>query len=228
MERLDGAGLQEVPKEARSLTSRAACCQSAIRRVESPLRCSHASQGHFNRGRLRPALCFEMATVTFEPEKEFETLIEYEDGDGGALISGAIDIVRQDDPPRVTLIDFKSGDPDSDKHQKINEEEMQLQVALYAVAAKKELQYQPDQGLVRYLDADDKSKSELKVPLDGDSLTKVRKTVAQTASQIRQRHFKAGPRPNPDGQPRCPSCDFIGFCGMKDAIAHKKGNARNW
>jgi DNA helicase-2/ATP-dependent DNA helicase PcrA len=170
----------------------------------------------------------EMATVTFEPEKEFETLIEYEDGDGGALISGAIDIVRQDDPPRVTLIDFKSGDPDSDKHQKLNEEEMQLQVALYAVAAKKELQYQPDQGLVRYLDADDKSKSELKVPLDSDSLTKVRKTVAQTASQIRQRLFKAGPRPNPDGQPRCPSCDFIGFCGMKDAISHKKANARKW
>jgi hypothetical protein len=45
MERLDGAGLQEVPKEARSLTSRAACCQSAIRRVESPLCCSHARQG---------------------------------------------------------------------------------------------------------------------------------------------------------------------------------------
>jgi DNA helicase II / ATP-dependent DNA helicase PcrA len=170
----------------------------------------------------------EMATVTFEPEKEFETLIEYEDGDGGALISGAIDIVRQDDPPRVTLIDFKSGDPDSDKHQKLNEEEMQLQVALYAVAAKKELQYQPDQGLVRYLDADDKSKSELKVPLDGDSLTKVRKAVAQTASQIRQRYFKTGPRPNPDGQHRCPSCDFIGFCGMKEAVAHKRANSRNW
>jgi len=55
--------------------------------------------------------------LTFEPEKEFETLIEYEDGNGGALISGAIDIVRQDNPPRVTLIDFKSGDPESDKHQ---------------------------------------------------------------------------------------------------------------
>jgi hypothetical protein len=45
MERLDGAGLQEVPEEARSLTSRAACCQSAIRRVESPLCGSHARQG---------------------------------------------------------------------------------------------------------------------------------------------------------------------------------------
>src|ERR1700683_2297017 len=45
MERLDGAGLQEVPEEARSLASRAACCQSAIRRIESPLCCSHARQG---------------------------------------------------------------------------------------------------------------------------------------------------------------------------------------
>lgn len=89
----------------------------------------------------------ELAKLTFEPEKEFETLIEYEDGDGGALISGAIDIVRQDDPPRVTLIDFKSGDPDSDRHQSLKEEEMRFQVALYAVAARKELQYQSEQGL---------------------------------------------------------------------------------
>lgn len=169
----------------------------------------------------------EMASVTFEPEKEFETLIEYEDGDGGALISGAIDVVRQDNPPRVSLIDFKSGDPDSDKHQKLNEEEMQLQVALYAVAAKKELQYQPDQGLVRYLDAEDKSKSELKVPLDATSLAKVKKSVANTASQIRQRRFNGGPRPNPTGEHRCPSCDFLGFCGMKDAMAHKK-SSKNW
>jgi DNA helicase-2/ATP-dependent DNA helicase PcrA len=123
----------------------------------------------------------ELEKLTFEPEKEFETLIEYEDGDGGALISGAIDIVRQDDPPRVTLIDFKSGDPESDSHQKLDEEEMQLQVALYAVAAKKELQYQPDQGLVRYLDAEDKSKSELRVPLDDESLKKAKGAVAQTA-----------------------------------------------
>lgn len=87
----------------------------------------------------------ELGKLTFEPEKEFETLIEYEDGSGGVLVSGAIDIVRQDDPPRVTLIDFKSGDPDSDRHQKLDEEEMKLQVSLYAVAAKKELEYQPEQ-----------------------------------------------------------------------------------
>ena len=58
-------------------------------------------------------------------------------------ITGAIDIVRQDNPPRVTLIDFKSGDPDFDNHQKLDEQEMKLQVAIYAVGAKKELEYQP-------------------------------------------------------------------------------------
>ena len=170
----------------------------------------------------------EMERLTFEPEKEFETLIEYEDRDGGALISGAIDIVRQDDPPRVTLIDFKSGDPDSDKHQKLNEEEMQIQVALYAVAAKKELQYQPDQGLVRYLDADDQAKAELKVPLDADSLKKVKTSIAQTARKIRDRRFSVGPAPQPHGDLRCSACDFVGFCGMDEAVAFKAANPGKW
>jgi DNA helicase-2/ATP-dependent DNA helicase PcrA len=173
----------------------------------------------------------ELQKLTFEPEKEFETLIEYENGHGGALISGAIDIVRQDDPPRVTLIDFKSGEPQSDGHQKLSAEEMQVQVALYAVAAKKELQYQPDQGLVRYLDVDpndDKSKTELRVPLDGDSLKKVTKMVAQTAMKIREREFTFGPAPRPDRKHRCATCDFIGFCGMKEAVAFKKKNPQDW
>src|SRR5204862_3098401 len=92
----------------------------------------------------------ELQTLQFEPEKEFETLIEYPDGNGGALISGAIDLVRQDDPPRVTLIDFKSGNQEADA-KKLDEDEMRLQVGLYALAAKTELEYQPERGLVRYL-----------------------------------------------------------------------------
>ena len=170
----------------------------------------------------------EMATLTFEPEKEFETLIEYEEGNGGALVSGAIDIVRQDDPPRVTLIDFKSGDPESDKHQKLDEEEMQLQVALYAVAAKKELEYQPEQGMVRYLDADDPTKAELRVPLHGNALHAAKQTVAKTAGKIRDRKFAVGPVEQKNGVKRCVHCDFIGFCGMKEAMAHKKSNPKTW
>lgn len=170
----------------------------------------------------------ELATLVFEPEKEFETLIEYEDQSGGALIGGAIDVVRQDDPPRVALIDFKSGDPESDKHQKLDEEEMRLQVALYAVAAKKELEYQPEQGLVRYLDAEDKTKAELRVPLDDAALSQAKRTVAQTAAKIRDRKFKDGPVKQESGKPRCAECDFLGFCGMKEAVAHKKANKRTW
>ena len=170
----------------------------------------------------------ELRELTFEPEKEFETLVEYEDGHGGALISGAIDIVRQDDPPRVTLIDFKSGDPESDKHQNLNEEEMQFQVALYAVAAKKELQYQPDQGLVRYLDADDQAKSELRVRFDTPSLVRVKSKVAQTAAKIRDRKFMVGPTPQENGSHRCGTCDFIGICGMKEAVSFKNANPAKW
>ena len=170
----------------------------------------------------------EMSRLTFEPEKEFETLIEYEDGNGGALVSGAIDIVRQDDPPRVTLIDFKSGDPESDKHQKLDEEEMQLQVALYAVAAKKELEYQPEQGMVRYLDAEDATKAELRVPLDGTALETAKKTVARTTAKIRDRKFADGPAPQKDGSNRCANCDFIGFCGMDEAVTHKRAKPNTW
>lgn len=170
----------------------------------------------------------ELSSLTFEPEKEFETLVEYEDGSGGVLVSGAIDIVRQDDPPRVTLIDFKSGDPDSDKHQKLDEEEMQLQVALYAVAAKKELEYQPEQGLVRYLDAADEAKAELRVPLNAPALEHARHTVARTAAKIREREFAFGPAPQKGGESRCKNCDFLGFCGMKAAVGHKKDNPKAW
>jgi hypothetical protein len=44
---------------------------------------------------------------------------------------------------------------------------------------------QPDQGLVRYLDADDKSKSELKVPVDTGALVTAKSKVAQTAGRIK-------------------------------------------
>jgi DNA helicase-2/ATP-dependent DNA helicase PcrA len=170
----------------------------------------------------------ELEKLTFEPEKEFETLVEYEDGHGGALISGAIDIVRQDNPPRVTLIDFKSGDSESDKHQHLNEEEMQFQVALYAVAAKRELQYQPGQGLVRYLDPDDKAKAELRITFDGDTLQNVKKRVAETTAKIRDRKFMTGPVPQENERLRCNSCDFLGICGMTEAVNFKNENPAQW
>ena len=170
----------------------------------------------------------ELGHLTFEPEKEFETLIEYPDQEGGALVSGAIDIVRRDDPPRVTLIDFKSGDPESDKHMKLDEEEMKLQVGIYALAAKKELEYEPEAGLVRYLDAKHDEKRELRVPLGKADLEAAQKEVAKTAAEIRDRKFKAGPKKSSDGKPRCWICDFVGICGQKESIGYKKENPLTW
>jgi DNA helicase-2/ATP-dependent DNA helicase PcrA len=170
----------------------------------------------------------ELAQLHFEPEKKFETLVEYEDAEGGALISGAIDIVRQDDPPRVTLIDFKSGEPDSDRHQHLEEEQMRLQVSIYAIAAKKELEYQPERGLVRWLGAEDDEKKELEVPLDDEAIKQTQSLVSKTAAKIRDRVFKVGPAGREGEKSRCGSCDFTGFCGMPDAVTYKKANPDGW
>jgi DNA helicase-2/ATP-dependent DNA helicase PcrA len=159
----------------------------------------------------------ELAGLTFEPEREFETLIE----EVQVLVSGAIDLIRRDDPPMVTLIDFKSGDPDSDAAQKLDEEEMRLQISIYGLAARRELEYLPDQGLVRYLDtkAGD-GNSELAIPLDEESLAAARATVVQAVGGIQQRHWNQGPaRParRDPSRSRCHECDFGHICGRPGA-----------
>lgn len=158
----------------------------------------------------------ELETLQFEPEREFETLIEEEQ----LLVSGAIDIVRLDDPPRVTLIDFKSGEVESDIATKLTEEELKLQVGIYGLAAKHELEYEPDQGLVRYLGEEDPSKQEMGVKLDQQAISAARKTVVSAAKEIRDRQFHHGPRRpprDPKSSTRCAECDFSDFCGMQEA-----------
>jgi len=170
----------------------------------------------------------ELRDLDFEPERAFETLIDYEDQEGGALISGAIDIVRYDDPPRVTIIDFKSGDPLSDNHQKLDEEEMKLQVAIYAVGAKKELEYEPEKGIVRYLSAEKPEDAELRIPLDAAAIKNATSLVAKTAARIRDRKFREGPTKSNDKLIRCDGCDFTGICGMEEAVAFKKSHPKDW
>lgn len=171
----------------------------------------------------------ELKVLSFEPEKSFETLIEYPEGGGGALVSGAIDLVRRDDPPRVTLIDFKSGDPDSDKHMKLDEQEMKLQLAIYALAAKKELEYKPEEGLVRYLGAQQADKRELRVPLDKAHLESAQQQVSKTAADIRDRKFNSGPKgAAAEGICRCSICDFVGICGQKEACVYKQAKPNLW
>lgn len=156
----------------------------------------------------------ELEGLTYEPEKEFETLLTEEQ----VLISGAIDIVRRDDPPRVTLIDFKSGEADSDLAMKLDSDEMRLQVSLYGIAARREMEYEPECGLVRYLAEPDASQRELNVPLTDAALAEAAHTVTTTARRIKAREFHAGPverEQDREHGPRCGRCDFASFCGLR-------------
>ncbi len=154
----------------------------------------------------------ELSRLTFEPERPFETLLE----DAGALVSGAIDIVRLDEPPRVTLVDFKSGESESDISSKLDSDEMRLQVTLYGLAAQRELEYEPERGLVRYLGEEDPDKRELEVPLNEETMRAARNTVVGAATGIRERRFRGGPTRRRNGKPRCRSCDFENICGIQE------------
>jgi ATP-dependent DNA helicase UvrD/PcrA len=159
----------------------------------------------------------ELAHLTFEPEREFETLLEEE----RVLISGAIDVVRRDDPPRVTLVDFKSGDAKHDSAVKLDTDEMRLQVSLYGIAARAEMEYEPERGLVRYLAEEDPAARELDVPLTEAALADAARVVSQTARAIKQRDFHKGPSPSArdvnDGH-RCGRCDFKHICGLRARV----------
>jgi DNA helicase-2/ATP-dependent DNA helicase PcrA len=160
----------------------------------------------------------ELTHLQFEPERPFETLFPEQ----GVLISGAIDVVRRDDPPRVTLIDFKSGNAAGENASGLSSEMMAMQLGVYGIAAKKELQYEPEQGLVRYIGEDDPAKREVKVALSDKELTDVRSSVVTTAGAIKARQFKTGPAAGLEK--RCGHCDFGRICAMPCARQARKAD----
>ncbi|QWC84557.1 PD-(D/E)XK nuclease family protein [Nocardioidaceae bacterium] len=127
----------------------------------------------------------ELAELEFEPEREFEVLLPEEN----VLITGAIDVVRRDSPPRISIVDLKSGEAVSDNHDALDEEEMRLQVSTDAIAAKQELEYEPESGLVRYLAEPDPDRRELTVPLSDDVIAESREQVAGLAGDIQRRDY---------------------------------------
>lgn len=153
----------------------------------------------------------ELGSLVFEPEKAFETLFPEE----GVLVSGAIDVVRLDDPPRVTLIDFKSGDASGENSSGLSQEMMAMQLGVYGIAARRELEYEPGQGFVRYIGERDAARRQVEVSLSNDELTAVRQRVVETARQIRDRRFGSGPATHLRN--RCGSCDFQRICPLEAA-----------
>lgn len=151
----------------------------------------------------------ELGHLEFEPEREFETLIRDEE----LLISGAIDLVRLDDPPRVTIIDFKSGEHGETSQSGLSEEMMRLQIGIYGLAARHELEYDPDRGLIRYIGERDPDRRQISVELSDGELAAARQRVINAGRSIRSRRFDEGPADeNPN---RCATCDQRVMCGRR-------------
>lgn len=160
----------------------------------------------------------ELMRLEFEPEKEFETLLEEEQ----VLVSGAIDVIRLDDPPRVTLIDFKSGNADNENVSGLDEEEMRLQISLYGHAAIQELEYEPEEGLVRYLGELDPDRMQKQIHLDQESIEEARQSALEMVRAIKDRNFFEGPTDR--NRDRCESCDFNSFCGLPEAVTFRNND----
>lgn len=158
----------------------------------------------------------ELESMEFEPEKEFETLI----ADNNVLISGTIDVLRLDDPPRVSILDFKSGNREDETGSGLNRQLMGLQIGIYGLAATDELEYEPKNGLVRYIGERDPTRRQMEVDLDDPQLANVRKEIVETAQRIQNREFNRGPTERV--KDRCGKCDFLDFCSRTEATESRQ------
>lgn len=70
---------------------------------------------------------------------------------------------------------------------------MRLQIALYGLAARRELEYEPERGLIRYLGEADPARREVAVSLDDPALDVAWRTLVDTARRIRRTEFEVGP-----------------------------------
>lgn len=165
------------------------------------------------------AYAAELSRLQFEPEKEFETLISGEN----LLISGAIDVVRLDDPPMVSIVDFKSGDSREETGSGLSQELMALQIGVYGLATREELEYEPQQGLIRYIGERNAELRQVEVDLDDAELARVRQEVVETGRNIRDRNFNGGPTGRVEN--RCSRCDFCNICPRPEA-GRVRGNER--
>lgn len=160
----------------------------------------------------------ELAKLEFEPEKEFETLISEEN----LLISGTIDVVRLDDPPQISVVDFKSGDSREETGSGLNKELMEFQVGVYGLASRDELEYDPQRGLIRYIGEKDPSRRQATINLDDERLTEVLEEISKTGKDIRERKFNKGPTRRV--KKRCAQCDFLDICSRSEAARARRGH----
>lgn len=150
---------------------------------------------------------------TYKAEVPFEILIRSEETEGTALVSGAIDLLERRDPQtnelvQVDIIDFKTGDQPDYESEEMRDNK--LQVRLYGLATRTELDPETGKGFIHYLDPEDGGREP--VDLSDAKIDQVKKLVKDNVEKIMKRKFFAVPE-----EEKCKGCDFKLIC------PHKKG-----
>ncbi len=131
-------------------------------------------------------------------EKHFELPME-----PGVTITGRIDQVNRISRSEVEVVDYKTGNPKSQKHA-----DESLQLSLYAIAAREVFELNPTR-LVLYNVTTNQA---IVTQRDAKSLAKARELVAITADSIRAAQFPAKPGWI------CAYCDFRQLCPTQEQL----------
>ncbi len=139
---------------------------------------------------LRPDVLFQ--------EKRFELPLT-----GDVVLAGRIDQVNRIAKGRVEVVDYKTGTP---KKQKDVDKDLQL--SLYALAAREALELDPARLTLWYLKADER----LETTRDDADVNDARQKVIEVAAQIRAGQFDARP-----GY-LCRFCDYQSICPAHEQL----------
>jgi DNA helicase-2/ATP-dependent DNA helicase PcrA len=144
----------------------------------------------------------------FKAEVPFEIII------GSALVSGTIDLLQKLDVTtravkEVDIVEFKTYKmPDTEWDPKILDVEMQ--VRLYAIAAKKGLLFDPHQGKIKYLREKNVKKKD--VDLSEIKIAQTQSKFLNAIGDIKKREFPGAPGQGID----CKKCDWKKMCKYCD------------
>jgi DNA helicase-2/ATP-dependent DNA helicase PcrA len=150
--------------------------------------------------RVFHAALSEAAPEILEQEKSFE--LDLEDN---VIVNGRIDQINSLGGKNVEIVDYKTGKP-----RTANEAKKDLQLSIYAIAAKEILELNPVRMVFHYLQNNERQET----TRDAKQLDEAQKMVQVTAADIRGGDFAAKPGF------RCRSCAYQPICpAHEEALA---------
>ncbi len=166
---------------------------------------SEAQQKKFIKAALQSILSYlnlwhEDFTLSLKTERPFEMDMD------NALISGTIDLLKRKSTQEniLEIIDFKTG------NERKLQEELDLQVQLYTIAAREALKLNIEKAYIHYLD--EKKQKRVEVLTTPKQLDLARQTVINAVKGITGRRFRRNPR----NIKICEDCDWSKLCPKKE------------